>query len=254
MAESTQKYAPLSDSTRLKLALYEALMGRRPDGEIARAAGIDRRYVVVYRHYAGIPPYQRSVRDQPTGDGPAAARTTFRRSRLDDYQHLMGEVPDGRIAELAGCSREAVMRYRSRHNIGPASRAAPSPAPAVSAMPTEEAAPNSDGAVVSGLSMAESAWTSDPVADDLPPEVDEVLADPVPVGTEVRKRPSGVRPAARGSRRHGYLVTALIEGERQSWLVIGSDIALAASQALRLLGGISPGATVLELRYHAEML
>ncbi len=151
-AKKKSRYAPLSDAANARLEPYRNLMGKRPDGEIAKLAGMDRRYVVVFRTHNDIPAYRRGAStkrgDEVGGDKPRR----FRKSKLDEFRHLMGEVPDGRIAELAGCSREAVMRYRKRYDLPPAPRgrkvapvavqAAPpppveAPAPAEPPAPTE---------------------------------------------------------------------------------------------------------------------
>jgi len=113
---------PLSERTRALLRPLEHLMGQRPDGEIATAAGLDRRNVVIYRQSRGIPAYDRlGRRPAPPATGQAAPGGG-RRSRLDAFAALMGSVPDGQIALLAACSREAVMRYRSRRGIAAAPR------------------------------------------------------------------------------------------------------------------------------------
>jgi len=226
MSSPSPRYPPLSEATRARLAPYVATMGKRPDGEIARAAGLDRRCVVVYRHYAGIPPYQRG--HAPAEEAPAPAvepSPGHRRSRLDRYRHLMGDVSDGRIAELAGCSREAVMRYRSRYGIPAAGRGAPPASPEVARERPPIAAPPAP-------------------SDELPPEADEVLA-----------RAPKARPAdTRGGVRHGYLVVAERGGERVEFLVLGSDIAAAADRALGLLARALPGGAVVEVRHRAEVL
>lgn len=249
MTESKPKYVPLSEATRAKLSQYDALMGKRPDGEIAKAAGLDRRYVVVYRYYAGVPSYRRPLKGERVGgDGASKRRPAFRRSRLDEYRHIMGDVPDGRIAELAGCSREAVMRYRSRHDISPASRIARPPTEG-----TDEAVPSPGEPTAAPAVEAEAALS--PHSEDLPPEVDDMLvSEPAMASVVVLDRSKPRQEQGHHSAIHGYLVTAQIDGDRRTFLVIGSDIARAARRALLLLAQISPGASILELSYHAELL
>jgi len=242
------RYAPLSQAARDRLEPYRDLMGKRPDGEIAKLAGLDRRYVVVFRVHNDIPAYRRGSagKSKPAGAGKPRR---FRKSKLDEFRHLMGEVPDGRISELAGCSREAVMRYRKRYGIPaaprgrqPAAAAPPEPTPAVELVvePVEAPAPEPPAPVAEPT----------PADDDLPPELDEVLEDQ-PDAVEDLPEPADDDPA---DVLEGYLVTVRHDDEIAEWMVLGTDLTQAARSALALVGERQPGAQVVELRYCADLL
>jgi hypothetical protein len=243
MSSKKSKYAPLSAAALQRLEPYRELMGKRPDGEVAQLAGMDRRYVVVYRTHNGIPAFRRggnngaeSKRDKPK---------RFRRSRLDEFRHLMGQVPDGSIAELAGCSREAVMRYRKRHGIDPAPRGrravaqvSPTPAPRTAAPePPAEAAP----APVAEPAPAQEAPAPPVVDDDLPPEVDEVLM------AEVASEPEPI------AEREGYVITVRSDEGEKDWFLLATDLTGAARKAIELVALEQPDGQIIELRYCADL-
>jgi len=244
------EYAPLSTSAIERLEPYRDLMGKRPDGEIAKLAGLDRRYVVVFRIHNDIPPYRRGSAAKLEAQPTSAKPRRFRKSKLDEFRHLMGEVPDGRIAELAGCSREAVMRYRKRFDIPPAprGRAAEPPVkvrpPAPPVVEPEPAAP----AVV-------AAPEPD---DDLPPELDEVLTDdhiePAELSEDEEPEPEPEPEPEAPPVSEGFLVTALHDGEQHEWMVLSTDLAQAASSAMQLVETRTPGAQIIEIRYCADLL
>jgi len=238
------RYAPLSTSAIERLEPYRDLMGKRPDGEIAKLAGLDRRYVVVFRVHNDIPPYRRGsaakLEAQPAGARPRR----FRKSKLDEFRHLMGEVPDGRIAELADCSREAVMRYRKRFDIPPAPRGSAAEPPVKVQPPTPP--------VVEPEPAAPPIEAAPEPDDDLPPELDEVLTDDHidPAEFIEDEEPQPEAPSV----SEGFLVTALHEGERHQWMVLGADLAQAAGSAMQLVETRTPGAQIVEIRYCADLL
>lgn len=41
----------------------------------------------------------------------------YRRSKLDDYAHLVGRIPDREVARMAGITPDGVRMYRQRHKI-----------------------------------------------------------------------------------------------------------------------------------------
>lgn len=228
------RYAPLSAAATERLEPYRDLMGKRPDGEIAKLAGMDRRYVVVFRYYSDIPPYRRGSTPKPSGKTNDAKPRRSRRSKLDEFRHLMGEVSDGRIAELAGCSREAVMRYRKRHGIGAAPRrrsATPKPTPVASVEPVE----------------VQPEPVAEPVVDDLPPEADELPDD-------ATITPPPAEPAPTAGPLEGYVVTARDEEGEEDYVLIADDLVDVASKALRVFAKRMPDARVIEIRYSADLL
>lgn len=228
-------YAPLSSAATERLEPYRELMGKRPDGEIAKLAGMDRRYVVVFRIHNDIPAYRRgSASKTAPGSGDTKPRR-LRKSKLDEFRHLMGEVPDGRIAELASCSREAVMRYRKRYGIEPAPRGRKVAPPAHAA----------DAPVPAPLPDALPAKSD---ADDLPPELDEVLANERRAPAIVELEPAPLQAL------EGYVATVRHEGDLDQWMVLGRDMADAARRTVDLVSLRSPAAQVIELRYCADLL
>jgi hypothetical protein len=62
-------------------------------------------------------PSARPKRDAEAASRAATGKRRGRKSRLDQYEHLMGKVPDGEIATMAGVSRPAVAQYRYRRGI-----------------------------------------------------------------------------------------------------------------------------------------
>jgi hypothetical protein len=233
------RYAPLSPAATERLEPYRDLMGKRPDGEIAKLAGMDRRYVVVFRYYNDIPAYRRGSTPKPADKAQDAKPRRSRRSKLDEFRHLMGEVSDGRIAELAGCSREAVMRYRKRHGIVAAPRrrsAAPKPEPVVQVQPEPVAEP-------------EQAPAPQPVpaVDDLPPEADEVL-------TDATITPPPAEPTPSAARLEGYVVTVRGDEGDEDYVLLANDLVDVANKALRVIAQRLPDARVIELRYTADLL
>ncbi len=257
------QYAALSAAARKRLEPYRDLMGKRPDGEIARLAGLDRRYVVVFRHHEGIGPYRRGSAEKSEATATATEGKRFRKSKLDAFRHLMGEVPDGQVAELAGCSREAVMRYRSRHGIAPASRARKATEATLAIDPTVPvggATPAKTGPApeieLSASHPAEAPEESnthaaaEPPLDSLPPEADDVFA------AEPRapsRQPSTPAADPLGGAE-GFMVTVQDGAVQQVYLVLGDDLALAAQKALDTFAGHAPNARILELRYFADVL
>ena len=236
-ARKKTRYAPLSAAANERLEPYRELMGKRPDGEIAKLAQMDRRYVVVFRFHNDIPPYRRGAALQPTS-GPAHAEPQRRRrSKLDEFRHLMGDVADGRVAELAGCSREAVMRYRKRHGIPPAPRRRTN---------TRPAAPNRPAAATPRpASLAPEVPTPAP-ANDLPPEADEVL--------QPAETPATPAPVTHTLLLEGWMVTVRHDGEDLGFFLLATDLAQAARQAVDNCSATMPGAQVVELRYTADLL
>jgi hypothetical protein len=232
------RYAPLSPAASERLEPYRDLMGKRPDGEIAKLAGMDRRYVVVFRYYNDLPAYRRGNAPKAGKSAKGGKPSRSRKSKLDEFRHLMGEVPDGRIAELADCSREAVMRYRKRHGISPAPRRAPAaPMPATNTEPV--AAPPVEPAPV--------VEAPAPVDDDLPPEADEVM-------DVASTSPPPAEPQDATAPLEGWLVTVRDGDGDEEYLLLAADLVEAAQEAVRMLGARDPGAQVVELTYAADLL
>ncbi len=246
-AEKKSKYARLSDTAVARLEPYRDLMGKRPDGEIAKLAGMDRRYVVVFRTHNDIPAYRRGSAASDAKSAEADEPKRFRRSRLDEFRHLMGEVSDGRIAELASCSREAVMRYRKRYGILAAGRGRSSTVDPVMPPPMEIEAAPAEPALVEAVQEAPVELAPLPDAsDELPPEADDVIAQQE-IGTPVPAEDPG--PGL-----DGFVVTVRQEGQDERWMVLGPDLVQAAHAAMAQVAQLLPEAKIIELRYCAPLL
>lgn len=98
------------------IAEHAEALGRVPDAEVARRAGVSVRTVASFRARHDIPGYR-----GPRRRGGAGGQ---RRSRIDPYAELLGKVPDRVVAEKAGVSLNAVRNYRVKRGIPAAGREA----------------------------------------------------------------------------------------------------------------------------------
>jgi hypothetical protein len=105
------------------IARHVDLLGRRPDADVAKLAGVSVRTIASFRARHGVPGY-RGPRRPSANRGP-------RRSRIDPFAHLLGTVPDRVVAEKAGVSLNAVRNYRVNRGIPAAGRRGGAPAKAV---------------------------------------------------------------------------------------------------------------------------
>ena len=124
-----------------KLEPFSGQLGKRPDGEIAELAGVRSETVRSYRIRHGIPalwkkslgvavatdqensseggPETDSAGTRPRKVGKPARKRAFRgrRSRIDPYRALLGQLSDREIAQKAGVTTENVRAYRNRRAI-----------------------------------------------------------------------------------------------------------------------------------------
>lgn len=86
------------------LKRYEHLMGRQSDLSLSEAINIPTETVGAYRRSKGIERYS----------GPY-------RSKLSEFDPLIGTMSNAAVARLAGCSREAIRgrSVRSKGNVDP---------------------------------------------------------------------------------------------------------------------------------------
>ena len=96
-------------------------LGKVPDAEVAKKAGVSVRTIASFRARHGIPGY--------SGPRRTAQSRAPRTSKLDPFVELLGTVPDRVVAEKAGVSLNAVRNYRVKRGISAAGRAITSDAP-----------------------------------------------------------------------------------------------------------------------------
>ena len=90
------------------------LLGNVPDQEVADRAGVSVRTIASYRARKGISGYA----------GPRKRRrpAPARKSKIDAYADMLGQVPDRVIADKAGVTLNAVRNYRAKRGIAAATR------------------------------------------------------------------------------------------------------------------------------------
>lgn len=108
------------------LARNAHLLGSMPDAQVASTIGVSTRTVAAYRKRHGIGAFVR-------GEGGAKpkrrkGRGGGRRSRIAEFEELLGQVPDEEIAQKAGVAVGTVRNFRTRKGIPAAGRAAKKPA------------------------------------------------------------------------------------------------------------------------------
>ncbi len=194
-----------------KLDDHRASVGVLPDKQVAELAGVTSENVRSYRKRHGIPAGWRgeTVEDlaaaapAPTSPEPASApapkkkkrakkagKRKPRASKLDGFKHLLGQMPDRQLGEMAGVSAENVRAYRKRWSIPAVWReepvvAAPAPAPKAARAPKAAA-------------KARPAPTPPPAPPPGPPPQGPAPAAPTPRGGVPRRPP---RPPPRRPRR-----------------------------------------------------
>lgn len=114
------------------IARHVDLLGRRPDADVAKLAGVSVRTIASFRARHGVPGY-RGPRRPSSSRGP-------RRSRIDPFSNLLGTVPDRVVAEKAGVSLNAVRNYRVKKGIPAAGRRGSAAAETVEAVAPEPVA------------------------------------------------------------------------------------------------------------------
>lgn len=219
-----------SGSKDSQIEQFFHLLGKVPDSEVARLGEVSVRTVASYRARNGIPGYQGPRRrPQPRGK---------RQSKLEDFVHLLGKLPDRVVAEEAGMSLGAVRNFRVKNDIPAAGRMPraeiqqmlnelrktlgyePAPAPA---LPPEVQAV---------------------VDESLPPEPGEpatpVVVSPAPAAKTATKPVAAAKAAApltgASSLRAWRVVIAAAEGERKV-IVVAEHLVAAVQRAVVAAGG-----------------
>lgn len=100
---------PGSKDTRI--LPYLEMLGKVPDSEVARKAGVSVRTIASFRARNQLNGYK--------GPRKRGADRAPRKSRIDAFSHLVGQLPDRAVAQQAGVSLNAVRNWRMRHNMLP---------------------------------------------------------------------------------------------------------------------------------------
>lgn len=119
------KKGPTRGKRRSKIDPFHSLVGQLVDREVAEKAGVTPAAVQAYRRKHGIPAASSGGMSGDAGT-PTPTRVPKRRkarkSKVDPYFSLLGQVPDRVVAEKAGVTIGAVQAYRRRFAI-PSTRA-----------------------------------------------------------------------------------------------------------------------------------
>ena len=153
---------PSQSSARVDpLERFRNELGKVGDQVIADRAGVTRESVGKFRRDNGVPAYdgfrtgprRKAVQVAPVEalapptptPAPEAPSRQIPKSRsvVDAYAEILGTVPDGAVAAMAGVSRDAVKEYRKRHGIArfrtrPVDQPTPVPDAAAPALGTSE--------------------------------------------------------------------------------------------------------------------
>lgn len=176
-------------------------------------------------------------------------------AHLDVVRHLMGTMPDRKVAELCGSTAPIVGRYRRKNNI---------PAYSASNFGTAPGAPAKLG-TPEKTSLKPRRSKLDPFHDQVgsvPDSEIAALAEVTPEAVRMCRRkhnisagwrkelspiPASPRaaPKALPSASRGYAVSVIHNGEAQEHIVIAQDIAEAAKQAVaRAEGTVSAALSI----------
>ena len=91
------------------ICAHYAKLGQVPDAEVARLAGVSIRTIASFRARHDIAGYKGPRRPSVSGKR--------KRSKIDPFVHLLGQVPDRIVAEKASVSLNAVRNYRVKKGI-----------------------------------------------------------------------------------------------------------------------------------------
>lgn len=242
------------------LAPFTSRLGKEPDHIIAAEAGVSRALIIAFRKRLGIPAYEGYKFGQsgnpvstkkPVEEAPVADKESKsfrgRRSLLDPYADMLGKVPDGEIARLAGVTAENVRTYRSRRGIEAAwqkkaEEAEVVAAPAPKAKPAEAKAPKAEPKVEAKAAKVE-APKAEPKAEAKAPKAEPKAAKAVVAATDDTV---GARTA--------YLINVDVAGTAASYAIVATDFADAAKAAVAQIGRHHPGAAIKAIQRIAELL
>lgn len=237
------------------LAPFTNRLGKEPDHLIAAEAGVSRALIIAYRKRLGIPAYEGYKFGQagnpvttrkPVEEAPVEEKESKsfrgRRSLLDPYADMLGKVPDGEIARLAGVTAENVRTYRSRRGI--------------------EAAWQKKGEEIEVVAppKAKAPKAAEPKA--APEKAPEAKAAKAPEA-KAPKAPEARAPKAAAvmaptddtvGLRTAYLINVDVAGTAASYAIVATDFADAAKAAVAQIGRHHPGAAIKAIQRIAELL
>lgn len=270
-------------SGRSKLDAHRDIIGVLSDAEVAGRAGVTPEAVRVYRQRHDIPS-KRSV----AASAPSAAKASAveddkkvaqrRSSKLDHYMDLVGTLPDREVATMAGVTPENVRAFRRRHDIPArwrdegdeggevaavaaapveaAAEAAPAEAAPVEAVaeapaveaPAVEVAPAA-AARASRSRPTKAARPSKGVSEPAAEVATEVAAEVAPVIEAEPALPAVPSRASNGHGLNGYIVHVRQGGETREYLIVSTDIASAANNALSSVAARLGSCEIMAIRH-----
>lgn len=257
--EKAEKAAPKG---RSKLDAFLDVIGQLSDAEVAARAGVTAEAVRIYRRRHGLASRRDNARAEATESKAAvstpparreasraeekadsAAKTAQRRlSKLDDYMDLVGTLPDREVATMAGVTPENVRAFRRRHNI-PArwrNEGAESASQQVEAPVVVEAAPVEAPAAKKGRAAKPAAVEPEPVVEAAPVAVQ--------AAPEVEAAPVVAAPRTTLSRQ-GYAVHVRVGDTVHEYLIVATDIASAATNAIVAVATRHADAEITSIRH-----
>lgn len=270
---------------RSKLDAHRDIIGVLSDAEVAGRAGVTPEAVRVYRQRHDIPSKRSVAASAPSAARASAVEddkkvAQRRSSKLDHYMDLVGTLPDREVATMAGVTPENVRAFRRRHDIPARWRdegdeggevaevvAASEPAasePAVS----EPAASESAAAVAAPVEAAavEAAAVEAPAVEAAPAaarasrsrpskaarpakEGSEPAAEAAPVIEAAPALPAVPSRASNGHGLNGYIVHVRQGGETREYLIVSTDIASAANNALSSVAARLGSGEIMAIRH-----
>jgi len=243
---------PSSDSkpkSRSKLDAYRDLIGTVTDAEVAAMAGVTAEAVRIYRRRHGMSSRREVqaraeaaaaaqavvvVEEAPVAadaaDSDASKKAPQRRSsKLDSYMDLVGTLPDREVATMAGVTPENVRAFRRRHNI-----------PARWRDEGEET--RTEETTVETVEVAPQVV-----------EVPETVATQVVVtqvaATQVAAAAVETPAPQVSASLHGYAIHVRTGDGTLEYLIVSTDIAAAATGAMRALAARHADAEITSIRH-----
>jgi hypothetical protein len=148
--DAVERTARPSGSKAHLVEAHADKLGKIPDADVARLAGVSTRTIAAYRARHGIPGYSRWTGDKAV-ERVKTPPTRRARSKIDPFAALVGVEADAVIAAKAEVTPQAVRNYRAKRKIPAPGRsiqaveAVAVPA-APAAAPPKRVAPPSTGA------------------------------------------------------------------------------------------------------------